>query len=81
MSPSKTPVVLFSERNREEWESMPYCERHLVAGIEVPTNRRLAGWPICDDCFNGVPITLASIQATLKEGGHVPDPWAGRHST
>ena len=47
---------------------MPYCERHLVVGIEVPTNRRLTGWPICEDCFNGVPITLAEIQARAEAG-------------
>ena len=45
-----------------------------TVGIEIQTNRRPAGWPICDECFNGVPITLASIRETLKEGRYVPRP-------
>ena len=47
---------------------MLYCERHLAVGIEIRTNRRLVGWPICEDCFNGVPITLAEIQARTEAG-------------
>jgi hypothetical protein len=47
---------------------MAYCERHLAVGIEIRTNRRLAGWPICEACFNGKPITIAEIQARMKSG-------------
>ena len=47
---------------------MPYCERHLAVGIEVQTNRRLAGWPICEDCFNGKPITRADVEARVESG-------------
>jgi hypothetical protein len=47
-----------------------YCERHLAVGIEIPAGRRLAGWPICEDCFNGIPITLVSIKTTLEAGRH-----------
>jgi hypothetical protein len=47
---------------------MAYCERHLAVGIEVQTNRRLAGWPICDDCFDGKPITRAEVEARVESG-------------
>jgi hypothetical protein len=63
---------------------MPYCDRHLAVGIEIKTNRHLAGWPICDDCLNGKPVTREEIEARLASGTALLPrgfPWGARRST
>lgn len=39
-----------------ELESVSLCGTHRERGLLVVATRRVGGFPMCEDCFNGIPV-------------------------